>query len=431
MSVSSSSSSSLKANQDCQGDIDALASRIQQKFSIPITENLPVAQHRKATDAMLRLRDAIAKGGATSPSHHARMCLTCAGIVVQRRLAFSNFGFGEEVTLKTTLALLFTLLIMLGDGAGGADGADGADGAGEPTPKSDNATPEAEATDACVEIDAEAERAVSIAAWLNSSYADEMQCASSSLTAALNSPTALCRLVLLEATTRAKELTISELAHLGALFFRASSAVLTNSLLSGSEQSNTTPDTFLTLDAVSVLTEVNGNTEERLCGIADCAESEAGQSILRDLILSFKLPRAVTGVRRTSLLSRETNKLATSDYAAQLGSAHDAAMRGARFCYEKDDDEIHKICAILAGVAVSMCTDASSIRKHDMFAGRVSFPFLETATPPPGVVRFAFVEHEYTSFVYEVATSGRVKVHGRWTGIDGFFHAILFFSSKI
>lgn len=153
--------------------------------------------------------------------------------------------------------------------------------------------------------------------------------------------------------------------------------------------------------------------------------------MIRDLILSFKLPRSVTGVRRTCLLSREANKVATAEYATILGGAHDAAMRGAKWSFEKDEDRTHKMCAILAGLAVAMCKDSASVRKDDMFNGRVTLPFLETTPPPPGVARLALLESTHTWVVYSLSSKGSPIVHGRWAGYDGFLQAALLFSSKI
>lgn len=112
-------------------------------------------------------------------------------------------------------------------------------------------------------------------------------------------------------------------------------------------------------------------------------ESELGQAILRDLVLSFTLPRRVVGVRRTALLSRACNARITNDYATQLQTAHEVALRGCAWTFSNDDDVIHRTAALLAGLATLLLAGSTrAVRTEDMFAGYVRLPFLETAPPP-------------------------------------------------
>ena len=147
--------------------------------------------------------------------------------------------------------------------------------------------------------------------------------------------------------------------------------------------------------------------------------------VLRDLILSFKLPRAVVGVRRTCLLSRESNLIASEQHATTLGAAHDAAMRGARWTWEKDEDPVHKMCALLAGLAVQMCDHSQSIRKDDMFKGRVLLPFLETRPAASRLPRMQLLEHSHEWVVYTLDHRGRAKVRLRQAGYDGMVQCVL------
>jgi len=224
---------------------------------------------------------------------------------------------------------------------------------------------------------------------------------------------------------------MSELVSLGSLFFRASAQALVTSLLDGAGRPGPSGDAFLTLDAVNFMASANNNLEERLVGIADCAESESGQTILRDLILSFRLPRSVVGVRRTSLLGRESNKLATENHSELLGSAHDAAMRGAKWTFENDEDPLNKMASLLAGLAVMMCASAQSVRKDDMFNGRVALPFLETTPPQCGTMRLVLLEASHEWVVYALGTSGSPTVHFRQRGFDGFLQAVVLFANSI
>ena len=153
--------------------------------------------------------------------------------------------------------------------------------------------------------------------------------------------------------------------------------------------------------------------------------------VLRDLILSFKLPRSVVRVRRTCLLSRESNKVATEKHSDILGAAHDAAMRGARWSFANDADETHKMCSILAGLAVMACKDSQSVRKDDMFNGRVSLPFLETTPPGPGVSRLALIEHTNEWVCYSLSQNGTPKVQLRERGLSGLCNAAVVFMKTV
>ena len=65
--------------------------------------------------------------------------------------------------------------------------------------------------------------------------------------------------------------------------------------------------------------------EKKLLAIAQAAESEMGQSILRDLVLSFLLPSSIIGVRRGLLLSRAASTEAGVDHPVAVARAHDVA----------------------------------------------------------------------------------------------------------
>jgi hypothetical protein len=153
--------------------------------------------------------------------------------------------------------------------------------------------------------------------------------------------------------------------------------------------------------------------------------------VLRDLILSFKLPQGVVGVRRTLLLSREANQLATKSYTDALNAAHEAAMRGANWSWESDPDQIHKMSAVLAGLAVILAKTSDSVRKGNAFAGRVGLPFVDCTPPPPGVLRLGLVSSTGDWVVYKTNSSGKPRVTCRSTGFDGFCECVLLFSQSV
>lgn len=146
------------------------------------------------------------------------------------------------------------------------------------------------------------------------------------------------------------------------------------------------------------------------------------------MILSFTLPPGVVGVRRTPLLSREANTVASEQFTAALGSAHECAMRGAEWTWNEDKEEIHRVCALLAGLCIQMAGRGGSadiIRKADAFHGRVQLPFLETDPPEAGVSRMGFVPHRNEWFVYRVDRKGQPRVQLKHPGFEGLCMAAL------
>ena len=430
---SGSDSSGPSVNQFDPADaasLERLGERVMRKLSAPATEEMAVADHRKAVECMVKLRDALLDG--VEPPKKMLMCLTCAGVSMQRRVAFQDSNssiLGTREQFTTTMALLYTLVVMCQPERPRPSGGDA------PMLDADREEGEEGEEGSNPADDKDVRRAVSIAAWENGTVEADLRASggadASSWNADVRSPGELCKHCLNETVRRSAEMTIGELANMGALFFRSSSAALATSMLDAAGLPNEDETPFLSLDVMQYVAHANNNIEERLMGIADCAESEAGQTVLRDLILSFKLPRGVVRVRRACLLSRDSNKAATEKYTYVLGVAHDAAMRGARWSYEKDADETHKMCSILAGLAVMMCKNAQSVRKDDMYYGRVTLPFLETTPPGPGVARMALIEHTHEWIVYSLGFNGQPIVHLRQRGYDGLCQAAVLFCSKI
>jgi hypothetical protein len=150
--------------------------------------------------------------------------------------------------------------------------------------------------------------------------------------------------------------------------------------------------------------------------------------VLRDLILSFSLPARVVGVRRTPLLGREANRVATEQHTAELQEAHEAAMRGAEWSWKHDQNPTHKMCALLAGLCITFAGrggSADAIRKKDAFRGRVHLPFLETAAARPGDLRISFVPHRHEWVVYTVGGGGKPTVQLKHAGLEGLCQAAL------
>ena len=406
---SSSDSGSRVSEGDARRSPAQLAVRVLKKLqAAPLDQTMAIADHQKASEAMMRLRDLLLSGAPVDRDVAA--CLTCAGIAVHRRILIGPEQLDSAVHLRTTQALLFVLVVLASSGGNEA----------APTGHDEDAT---------------RDERVHIAAWEASALWEQMRsadedAATSSWARALRAPGSLCQTILQLVKAHATEPTLDELCAYGGTFFRESASAMAASLLDSAAPVCDGND-FLTLDAVALARETGHLREERLQGIADCAESEAGQTVLRDLILSFKLPRTVVGVRRTALLGRESNRIATEQHPGILGGAHDCAMRGARWTWDKDTDPVHKMCALLAGIAVQSFENAQSVRKDDVFNGRVQLPFLETLPVEPTVKRLALLEHSHEWIVYSMSNKTQPVVRLRQAGFEGMVAAALLFVSTL
>ena len=229
----------------------------------------------------------------------------------------------------------------------------------------------------------------------SAAFPPESSEAESAWAAALTSDSFVSRAALREARYCGDARAMVNMQRLADVFFKCSGSAMMQSVMT--KAAPTAPQeeigdmSFLTLDTVSLMNDANDQQDEKLAALVSAAESEAGQAVLRDMILSFKLPASIVGVRRTLLLPREANQTATRLYTEILNSAHEAAMRGAEWSWKSDPDPIHRVSAVLAGMAVILAKTPDLIRKGDAFRGRVTLPFLETLPPAAGVTRLALV----------------------------------------
>ena len=144
---------------------------------------------------------------------------------------------------------------------------------------------------------------------------------------------------------------------------------------------------------------------------------------MRDLILSFLLPRELLGARKTLLLPREASKRAGVEHGLLLSQAHDAAMRGAPWSYSDDENETHKICALLSGLAMLQLAKQKNadVRLAMPFDGLLQIGFLELL-PCPHSKRLVYDEEMDTWRVY---SRNPLTIHARGVGLDGLRACVL------
>ena len=210
-------------------------------------------------------------------------------------------------------------------------------------------------------------------------------------------------------------------------FFRAtSSAMFMGKLLEAADEEEEDDDDamFCSLSVGKMLEEANPEMQEkRLRGIVDGADSEVGQQVLRDLILSFLLPRELLGARKTLLLPREASKRAGVEHGMLLSQAHDAAMRGAPWSFSDDPEKVHRICALLSGLAMLQLAKAkqADVRTAVPFDGMVQIGFLELQ-PSTHKKKLVYDEEIDTWRVY---SRDPLTIHARGAGLEGLKTCIL------
>ena len=112
--------------------------------------------------------------------------------------------------------------------------------------------------------------------------------------------------------------TLDDLAR---LFFRSAGNDMTETLLMPSGDEN-----VVSLSIARPMAERSeAERTKRLSALAMAAESEAGQSVIRDILLSFLLPSSHVGVRRTLLLTRASSTRAGVDFPELVARAHEVA----------------------------------------------------------------------------------------------------------
>lgn len=411
-----SESSSEQGASGKKRTVAQLVDRLRAKTS---TERLSLLAHLSVGRTLCRLRDAIAAGEEVSEK--AAMALLCCGISLYRRHTLADREEEEEdaeetnALIKRSAVLIFVLLAAIEASRGDrlnldrarevvatANAATLADVLKVPNQRRKRKADE-DAGDAPDPKEADAAE----------QWARVLTVSSGELT--------LSVLQFVSHSIGNSDATDHE--TLADLFFRSSAACMAHRML----LKGGTGD-FVSLKAASASSSHPIPREKRLLALAQAGESEAGQQLLRDLLLSFLLPSSVVGVRRHLLMSRAASTAAGVDHADAVNTAHSVAMAGSEFIWQHSKDELERACALLTGVAILTTRGGEDpIRKRDAFVGRVSLPFLETTPPPSGVKRLALIPDQRRWVLYKIDKGGAPSVMCNLRGFEGLCDCLLEF----
>ena len=391
-------SSSTDAAHTVSSVLD-LAHRLNAQLYTPTTQ-LPIKQHRQAMKTVSKIKECLCEHTSNGSLRELRMLLLYAGLTVRKYMLNEKDGEVKD-DLGTTMALLFVLQLLVDRNVAAT------------------ATESVNLEQCHSEEDALSDHRSILSQWRASSFAEEMNAAPKydweTLTVA-----GVCQGCI--AVGRSCQ-TMQSVHEFASLFFETSALMLTYNLI-GTTSCSANDSCFLALATVTFLDEANN--QQNLESIVDLAESEAGQQIVRDLILSYMLPRAVVGVRRHVLMSRQSNALATEQHTTILQEAHEAAMRGASWEFTHNKCPIIKACCLLAGFACAILDAKGDIRKDDAFNGLLKTPFLETPhTQSAATKQIVQLPASDEWCVVSLDKRGRPITHLRDFGLNGLGRAVL------
>ena len=293
-----------------------LASRLHHKAS---AERLSLSAHLSIGRLLCKLRDAVVAGEKLNKQEAVKVL--CAGISFYRRHTLGDAQEEDEDTsetralLKQSAMLIFVLLAAVeARDSGGAADAESAravvDAAGDATlahvldvPSRKRAAPGDDEAAAAASGGAAVGEASGGPTWER--------------VATRVAPGELTLNVLrLAARALSRPATAARLDALADTFFRASAASMVSRILLKEGGTD-----FKALSAQ----KSDIPREKRLLAFAQAGESEAGQSCLRDILLSFLLPSKIIGVRRNLLLSRAASTAAGVEYPEAVNTGHSVA----------------------------------------------------------------------------------------------------------
>ena len=216
----------------------------------------------------------------------------------------------------------------------------------------------------------------------------------------------------------------SELGELATVFARSTAAQMAVQMLFN-------PRDFGSLTSMRIGQLPLSDREDALRSIVSAAESEAGQAVLRDFMISFLLPQKTIGVRRTLLMDRGLAASVSKNFPWIAACAHEVAMAGSESAFGSQC-ELKRVCALLTGVGLLLTTETDDpIRKARAFRGLVQLPFLET-TPPErkNQQRLALVTTNRSWVLYSLSKKGIPVVELSQRGFEGLLNACLVFRNS-
>ena len=442
MSAAGESSSSVATHENADENVDGLILKIYTK--IAHDGILTTVDHIKVADSLILLQSSLQKLTPASKSSQVRLICVISSILRRivrmdeevANLLYSTFESPETSAtisrirrdiddLEHTSTLVFIVSVLIDVAALGADGLH---------------------TDSNMAFDA-IKHQTEISLWENLSHVssskrklelpDNLQLnernrimieevadrpyhdteQSSSWSTNLSTPGNLSKSALRAAGTILSNQggAFEEIERLGKIFASSANEQLMATLL------------FSPNDFQSLAREINADEKsDFLDSILSAGESESGQSVLRDLIISFLLPTEVVGKRRTLLLSRESAALCSKKTPWISSLAYEAAMQGCEYVYKKSNSDLKKTAALLAGLSVltTKGTD-DAIRKATAFSGLVQLPFLRTAAPQNNKKRIILIASTRKWAVYSLSKSGKPIIEMSQAGLAGLESAIL------
>jgi hypothetical protein len=173
----------------------------------------------------------------------------------------------------------------------------------------------------------------------------------------------------------------------------------------------------------------------RIMAIVEAGEGEMGQTVFRDLFLSFTLPVGIVGCRWETLMTRSQHTRARAAAPTTVAQAHTLAMRGAPAAWQAahcNDDasarvpfDIERTCSLLCGLCMLLSSDSESIRTGPAFRGLVQLPFLVSEAPSECASKIIQRGDSWFLIVPDSSTPTGVSTHTYGTGIECMCRCIL------
>lgn len=158
--------------------------------------------------------------------------------------------------------------------------------------------------------------------------------------------------------------------------------------------------------------------QDRIASLIGAAGAEMGQQAMKDVMLSFLLPKSTVGLRHTLLISRETNAEIAKSHVDLVHSVHSAAMATPAAVWADESFEpVARQSALLAGLAMFNIPNGGEVRCADAFDGNVQLPFLQFGRVREGP-RVCLIDGQWWCYTAKNGGAPRA-VHCCGDGIEG------------